>query len=97
MGHWLQQFFGFGNGAGNSSHYLFWSGAGSDISELALAGAVLSLLRRHNCHVRRCPRIGTHPVPGTQWLVCRHHLPGGAPTHDDVIADHLAATKGETP
>lgn len=50
--------------------YGWWSGAGSDLGEL---GIVLAIVRRHNCHVRGCWRIGRHPLAETEWLVCRRH------------------------
>ena len=86
MLHWIQHFFGFDTGQGNAPHYLFWSGFGSDLSELALVGAVAGLLRKHNCHVKGCPRIGRFPVDGTPWIVCRKHHPQDAPTHGEILA-----------
>lgn len=59
--------------------YGFWSGFGSDIGELAI-------VRRHNCHVKGCPRVGRHPIAGTTWTVCRKHHPDEHPTADDVKA-----------
>ncbi|HEY6493312.1 MAG TPA: hypothetical protein VIZ43_08575 [Trebonia sp.] len=91
--HWLQFFLGFRNGDGNSAHYLFWSGAGSDISELAVVGAVLGGWHRLNCHVKGCPRIGRQRLDGTTWVVCRRHHPAGAPSHQDVIGAHEKAGK----
>jgi hypothetical protein len=52
--------------------YGFWSGFGSDISELAIVGAVLGGYRKHNCHAKGCWRIGRHVVDGTPWCN-RHH------------------------
>jgi hypothetical protein len=69
---WLQNFFGFGNGQGNSSHYLFWSGAGSDLAYVAVVWAVF---RRLNCHQPRCWRLGRFPVEGTLMHACRRHHP----------------------
>lgn len=69
-GHWLMHAFGLDNLAGPV--YGFWSGAGSDISELAIVGAVLGMFKRHNCHQRRCWRIGRHAVNGSPWCD-RHH------------------------
>lgn len=54
--------------------YAFWSGVGGDLSIFA---APLVLLRRYNCHEKRCWRIGKHPVSGTPFTVCRKH-------HEDV-------------
>lgn len=70
IGHLLMHFFGLDNLSG--PQYGFWSGIGSDISELAIVGAVAGMLKRHNCHQRRCWRIGRHMVDGTPWCD-RHH------------------------
>jgi hypothetical protein len=40
--------------------------------------------------VHRCWRIGRHATAAGH-LVCRRHMPGGAPTHEEVIAAHNAA------
>ncbi|MCX4750915.1 hypothetical protein OG455_41275 [Kitasatospora sp. NBC_01287] len=76
--HWLAHFFGLDNPSGPA--YLLWSGVGSDVSELAIIGGLISMWRRHNCHVRGCWRIARHPVDGTNWVVCRHHHPDDPPT-----------------
>lgn len=68
--------------------YAFWSGAGSDISEIAIVGALLAIVRKHNCAVGRCWRIGRHKVPGTDHLCCAKHTPGGAPTHAHILDLH---------
>ena len=64
--------------------YAFWSGFGSDLGEIAIMGSLLALVRRHNCHVKGCPRLGRHPVAGTTWTVCRRHHPDGHPSAQDV-------------
>ena len=69
MSHLFMHFFGLDNLSG--PQYGFWSGVGSDISELAVVGAVLGAYRRHNCHRPGCWRIGRHVVDGTPW--CDHH------------------------
>lgn len=66
--------------------YLFWSGVGADISELALLGAMVGLLRKHNCHVQRCWRIGRFVVDGTSYVVCSKHHPDEMPTADQIGA-----------
>ena len=82
MGHWLQNLFqlsfGFRNGDGNSPAYLFWSGAGSDLGELAIVVGLAGIYRRHNCQIKGCWRIGHHkftePGTGTERCLCwRHH------------------------
>ena len=66
---WLLHVLGVDNEAGH--WYAFWSGFGSDLGEVALVGAVLGGYRKHNCHQRRCWRIGRHVVDGTPW--CNKH------------------------
>lgn len=61
--------------------YGFWSGIGGDASILAVPAV---LVRRHNCHVRRCWRLGRHPVAGTEYVVCRKHHPDEHPRVEDV-------------
>lgn len=55
--------------------YLFWSGIGADFSELALIAPLYVMVRKHNCHIHRCWRVGRHPVVGTDYIVCRKHHP----------------------
>lgn len=64
MLHWLWWHFGI-SGAG--PWYGFWSGFGSDISELTLVGI---LYRTIICHEMGCWRPGHH-YRGT--IVCRQH------------------------
>lgn len=47
--------------------YNFWSGFGSDVTEL---GIIFALVRHLNCHEKGCWRIGHH-VNGT--MVCHLH------------------------
>jgi hypothetical protein len=61
--------------------YLWWSGPFADV---ALFSAPIVLLRKHNCHVKGCPRLGRHGVPGTGFVVCRRHHPDDRPTAADV-------------
>lgn len=68
--HWLAVHTGTSNEA--SPYYAFWSGFGSDLSEIAIVGAVLGGYRKHNCHAKGCWRIGRHVVDGTPWCN-RHH------------------------
>ena len=77
MLHWLQAFFGFRGGDGNSSSYLFWSGAGSDLAYLTFLAAAVGVYRKHNCRMRWCLRLGRHdytdPHGVTRSLCWRHH------------------------
>jgi hypothetical protein len=79
IGHWM----GIDNGSG--PWYLFWSGFGANLGELAIVAGLVSLYLRHNCHVKGCWRIGRHPVEGTTWVVCRKHHPEEAPTPEQVL------------
>ena len=87
---WLNSFFGLDDGQGE--HYLFWSGLGSDISEVAVLGAVYAIWRRHNCAVKGCWRVGHRQVPGTDHVVCRRHHPRPQPTHEELLAEHRRNT-----
>lgn len=69
---WLYVHAGLGDAGG--SWYLFWSGIGSDLTELAFLGALIGAWRRHNCHQRRCWRIGRYKVDAAT-IVCRRHHP----------------------
>lgn len=69
IGSWLYHFAGL---SGSGPVYGFWSGSGSDLSELAIVGAVIGGYRKHNCHWKGCWRIGRHLVDGSPWCD-RHH------------------------
>lgn len=93
MLHGLAIWFGLTNGSGHA--YLFWSGLGSDVSEVMLFAGLAGLYRKHSCHVQGCWRIGRHEVPkpdGTKHVVCRRHHPPGVPTHKDILWDHAQAS-----
>lgn len=64
--------------------YAFWSGFGSDIGEVAILGSLLAIVRKHNCHIHHCWRVGRLPVDGTPWSVCRKHHPTGPPSLPDL-------------
>ena len=74
----LAHFFGLDNGSG--ANYLWWSGIGSDLGEVAMIGAAWTLARKHNCHVKGCWRLGKHDLEGTPYCLCAKH-------HPDVPAD----------
>lgn len=82
--HWLQHVLGLDNPSGPWE--LFWSGFGSDLGEWTIAATPFVLWRRHNCHVKRCWRIGRHRVEGTPFVVCRRHHPDDHVTAQDVAA-----------
>jgi hypothetical protein len=75
----LATFFGFSNGSGDSSHYLFWSGSGSDFGELAIITGAVVMYRRLNCKRTWCPLMGMHdftdPADGVTRKLCWYHHP----------------------
>ncbi|MDE2469867.1 MAG: hypothetical protein KGL35_14290 [Bradyrhizobium sp.] len=82
--HWLAHFLGLDNLSG--PFYGFWSGAGSDITELALIGGLIAAYRKHNCHIKGCWRIGKRNVDGTSLIVCHKHHPENPPSLSDLGA-----------
>lgn len=89
IGDALYSFFGL---SGTGPVYAAWSGPGADITELAIVGGIVSIYRKHQCHVRGCWRIGRHGVEGTAHVVCARHHPDGAPTAAEVLAQHEDTT-----
>lgn len=71
-----------------STAYNWWSGAGSDIGEVAIIGGITGLVFRHNCHQHGCWRLSRHtvvdPTTGEHIVRCRKHheewKADGAPT-----------------
>jgi hypothetical protein len=59
--------------AGNG--YQFWSGIGSDLTEIVILAWVLVWWRTHNCHIHHCWRLPWHPHPDHGHPVCRRHHP----------------------
>lgn len=86
--HWLAHWLGLDDGSGTP--YLFWSGVGSDISELGILGALLAHVRAFNCEVHGCWRLGRHTTAAAH-RVCRHHHPEDALTADGVAEAHHEA------
>lgn len=84
--HWWAIFIGVRNGDSNQTGYLFWSGIGGDLAYLSFLWAGVVLYRKHQCHVKGCPRLARFPVPGTPWTVCSRHHPSDPPTHGEVLA-----------
>ena len=65
--------------------YAFWSGFGGIVVPPLLTAVpiVWVLLRRHNCEVHRCWRLGRHETDAGHH-VCRRHHPDGHLTAEDV-------------
>lgn len=80
----------FGSDFGRFQPYDFLSG----VAGLSVAGAVLGLLRKHNCHRRWCWRFGHHewvdPVSGVAYQLCRKHHPAH-PGRKQLTGSHIRA------
>lgn len=66
---WLYIFLGLDNVSG--PYYAFWSGFGSDITEFAILGSLITIYRHHKC--AKCWRIAHHPVEHTHYKTCHKH------------------------
>lgn len=79
----LGHIFGLDNLSG--AWYGFWSGIAGDLSSFAIFGGLYALMRKHNCDVHGCWRLGVLPtqVGDVVHHVCKRHHPG-APSADDV-------------
>jgi hypothetical protein len=78
--------------------YQFWSGIGSDLSELTLLGIAVGGWRRINCHAPRCFRFGQHPTADGYHRLCRKHhpdLPDHRLTLTEIERRHRAATSSD--
>ena len=85
---WLAHLFFAVTGSRDESGaaYGFWSGFGGSIPDFLILGGLATLYRKHNCHVQGCPRIGRHQAG--PYIVCRRHMPGGAPSAAQVAEAH---------
>lgn len=63
--------------------YQFWSGFGSDFGEATLLFGVYVIWRRHNCHVKGCPRI-IWKTNDAGHAVCRKHHPDDPPKASEL-------------
>lgn len=72
--------------------YLWWSGVGADLEEIAILGGLVSLYRKHTCEVHRCWRLARHRTAASH-VVCRRHHPDQRLTPAAVLAAHEEATQ----
>lgn len=84
---WLYHVLGV---AGSGPFYGFWSGFGSDLTELGILGGLISMYRKNNCEVHKCWRIGKHKTEAGHY-VCRRHHPDSKLTAETVLELHKAA------
>lgn len=94
--HWIAYWTGSANYPGIVHNYNFFSGFGSDLSEITLVFAIFSLIahsyRVHNCEVTGCWRIGRHDTAANH-TVCRKHHPDDKLTAKDVMEAHYNAKR----
>jgi hypothetical protein len=85
--HWFAQLLGLNSPTGHA--YAWWSGAGSDLGELAIIGGLVAAYRKHTCHVHRCWRFARHRVEGTPYVCCAKHHPDvpARVTHNHIIEE----------
>jgi hypothetical protein len=77
--------------AGTSPFYQFWSG----FYIVALSAVTSSWVRKQNCHVEWCWRLGRFPVADGQFYVCRHHSPDAHVRHKKVTFEHIQRVHAE--
>ena len=74
---WLYHIFDWPMNTGRNGGYNFFSGVGSGGPWLIAA----VWARKHNCHVKRCPRLAWHPHPEHGHPVCKRHYCQAADEH----------------
>jgi len=62
-------------------HWLLYGDVYQVTSGPIVVVGLLTIYRKHQCHVRWCPLPGRHRVADTDWVVCRHHHPQDQPRH----------------
>ena len=89
---WLIHFIGADYGAryGTWVPENFWAGFGSDLGEIAIIGGLIAVVRKHNCEVKGCFRLGRHQTAAGHH-VCRRHHPDDHLTAERVVAEHEVA------
>lgn len=90
LAHWLLHVLGVDDVSGY--WYGWWSGSGSVVIPPLLTSMPLAwvLLRRHNCEVHGCWRLGRHKTAAGH-TVCRRHHPDDALTHEHILNAHERA------
>jgi hypothetical protein len=95
MGAWLLHWLGLDNASGPV--YLFWSGFFGDVTILSIP---VTLLRKHNCEVKGCVRLGLHhwndPATNQDHHLCRTHHPLGHLTAAGVCESQASKLEPQT-
>lgn len=92
--HWINHILGadYGLPYGHWGFYNVESGSGSDLSELAIVAGLVAAVRRWNCEVHGCWRLGRHKTAAGH-AVCRVHHPDGHLSAEQVKELHDAAKR----
>jgi hypothetical protein len=90
--HWLLGVLGVQTSS--SKAYNFWSGVAGDLSGFGIFGAMAMMVRRHNCEVKGCWRLGRHQTAAGH-NVCRRHHPDDHLTAEHVHRLHHQALGGD--
>lgn len=92
--HWIDHVLGadYGLPYGHWGWYNVESGSGSDLSEVAIFAGLVAVVRRWNCEVKGCLRLGRHRTLAGHH-VCRRHHPDGHLTAEQVHEAHHAARR----
>ncbi len=67
--------------------YAFFSGIGSDLTEVLALGVFVTWVHNRNCHVQGCWRLSWKQwvdPDGHTHALCRRHHPHDAPTADQI-------------
>lgn len=69
------------------------------LGDIGLLTGIIIYYKKHNCHVKGCPRIGKLPVAGTPYITCKSHHPTAVNqdiTHEHILAAHKGAINDKT-
>jgi len=86
---WFLTVSGTNNEAGR--WYAWWSGAGADLGYLSV---FLLLIRKHNCEVKGCWRMGRHGTPPV--TTCADHTTRTALSHKATFSRAFRSAEGLT-
>lgn len=66
----------------------FYGNMSGWVGDVGLISGVIIYYRKHNCHIKGCPRLKQHDIVGTPYSVCKKHHPD---TPDEITLGHVKA------
>jgi hypothetical protein len=96
--HWVQEVLGVNTGLPLHTlrWYNFFSGAGSDIGEVALVGSLIAIWRGTRCHIDGCNRHGKFQFKHYKLCRIHHpHIPQGGVSHTHIMQLHKKDQEAE--